>query len=124
VQLECRQEELERERLARRGAPPQLPADLGSLYRDRVESLQRSLLDPAGRTEATEVLQGLIDRVEVRAAGKRQFEFELVGDLASMLELGLDSRTPARTGAGVLDGYRSSVNLVAGTGFEPVTFRL
>ncbi len=124
AQLERRQSELEHELSGRRAAPPRLPTDLGSLYRSKVESLHQLLLEPAGRTEAIEVLQGLIDRVEVRPTGRGKFEFELVGDLASMVELGLDSKTSAPGGTGVLGGYRSSGLLVAGTGFEPVTFRL
>jgi Resolvase, N terminal domain len=117
-QLEHRQSELGQELSGRRAAPPRLPADPGSLYRSKVESLQQSLLEPAGRTEAIELLQGLIDRVEVRPTGRGRFEFELVGDLASMIELGLDSKTPAHGGAGVLGSYRSSVKVVAGTGLR------
>ena len=49
---------------------------------------------------------------------------ELEGGLAGMLALGwrgAQRKTPADVSAGVLG---CSVNVVAGTGFEPVTFRL
>ena len=39
AQLERRQRDLEHELLGRRAAPPLLPADLGSLYRSKIESL-------------------------------------------------------------------------------------
>ena len=44
---------------------------------------------------------------------------ELAGDLAALLNLASDSKKPATAGRGGLQ-----VTLVAGTGFEPMTFRL
>ena len=44
------------------------------------------------------------------------FQVELVGAIANMLSL--PDQGPE------LDGYRSSVKVVAGVGFEPTTFRL
>ncbi|RAU19965.1 hypothetical protein CU669_20940, partial [Paramagnetospirillum kuznetsovii] len=44
------------------------------------------------------------------------FEIELEGDIAAMVELGLESKKPAPGGAGLLGVYRSSVKVVAGAG--------
>ena len=48
-----------------------------------------------------------------------RLEIELQGDLAGILALASDSKKPASGEAGLVQ-----VTLVAGTGFEPVTFRL
>ena len=47
-----------------------------------------------------------------------QLQIEIAGDLAGILALGDKRKRPARGAGG------SQVTLVAGTGFEPVTFRL
>ena len=80
---------------------------------------------PGGRcTEATEVLRGLIDRV-VLHPGERGPEIELVGDIARMVELTLPkNKAAAREGAAASEVFCRSVKLVAGRGFEPLTFRL
>ena len=48
-----------------------------------------------------------------------RLEIELLGDVAGILALGANSKKPV---TGDRDGLQ--VTLVAGTGFEPVTFRL
>jgi uncharacterized membrane protein YccC len=53
------------------GAPTpstRLHPNLAELYRKKVASLQDALVDPATKTEALEILRGLIDRVSVTAA--------------------------------------------------------
>ena len=99
---------------------PRLHPNLAEMYRAKVVDLQAALAGPSGRTEAIEILRTLVERVIIRPTAEKGFEPELVGELAAMLELGLDanSKKPA------LGVYRSSVKVVAGTGFEPVTFRL
>ena len=93
-----------------------LPATaLAEVYRAKVVDLQAALADPASSTEAIEILRTLIERVIVRPTAEKGFELELVGELAAMVELGLDSKKPASGEAGVLGLCRSSVKVVAGT---------
>ena len=61
----------------------------------------------------------MIERIEVSpAAGGKGLEIELVGEIAAMLRLGMGEAAADR---GL---FERSVKVVAGTGFEPVTFRL
>ena len=71
------------------GAPtpsPRLHPNLAELYRKKVASLQDALVDPATKTEALEILRGLIDRLSV-SAGENGFTIELVGEIANMVRL-------------------------------------
>jgi hypothetical protein len=125
-ELEARKFALEAE-LA--GAPPPAPRlhpNLADLYREKVERLHEALDEPTSRTEAAEILHGLIEVVNV-VASKDSFEIELVGEIANMIELANTNGTnkkAAPEGAAVPAPYRSSVKVVAGVGFEPTTFRL
>ena len=78
-------------------------------------------------------LDGLVDAIAsgLRGAsvllhpGEHGPEIELVGDIAGMVELTLpNDGNAARERAAVSDGFRRSVKVVAGRGFEPLTFRL
>jgi site-specific DNA recombinase len=54
------------------------------------------------------------------------FTVELVGEIANMVSLALrpDTKKAASGETAVPDGFRRSVKVVAGAGFEPATFRL
>ena len=95
------------------------------LHRTRVASLQEALrADPEGR-EALEIVRTLIERIEVHPMTDGGMEIEVVGELAAMVRLGMGE--PAERGAVTAAGrdlFARSVKVVAGTGFEPVTFRL
>jgi hypothetical protein len=69
-----------------------------------------------------EAVRGLIEQVVVRplAEGKG-LEIELIGEIAAMVSLG-HGVMPRRASDRVL--FARSMKVVAGTGFEPVTFRL
>ena len=122
--LERRKADLER-RLSEPHAPqPRLHPNLAEIYQARVTSLHDALADPASSTEAIEIIRSLIERIEVRPTDGKGFEIELIGDIANMIELGLETKKAAPGGAAVLGQYRSSVKVVAGAGFEPATFRL
>ena len=71
--------------------------------------------DPTIKDEALAVLRNLVERVVVSPLPDG-FRVGLVGEIANMLSL--PDQGPE------LDGYRSSVKVVAGAGFEPATFRL
>jgi site-specific DNA recombinase len=102
------------------GAPEpsvRLHPNLAELYRKKVASLQEALIDPATKTEALEILRGLIDRVSV-TADENGFTIEFVGEIANMVRLAAGAESLGK------EPHRSSVKVVAGVGFEPTTFRL
>jgi site-specific DNA recombinase len=96
---------------------PRLHPNVAEIYRKRVGSLQDALADPATKTEAIEILRGLIERIAVGAAGDG-FTVELVGEIANMVRLSTGAKSLE------IEPFRSSVKVVAGVGFEPTTFRL
>jgi hypothetical protein len=80
------------------GAPTpstRLHPNLAELYRKKVASLQDALVDPATKTEALEILRGLIDRVSV-TAGENGFTIELVGEIANMVRLSASAESLGR----------------------------
>ena len=99
--------------------PLRLHPGLADVYRRKVADLRRALNDEGTKAEAVEVLRGLIS--EIRLAPQHgKLQIELVGALASIMALGDAGQTKAHaSGVGV-----RQVTMVAGTGFEPVTFRL
>jgi site-specific DNA recombinase len=78
------------------------------------------------RTEIN-MLRTLIDAIMVFPGAKRgEVTIELRGDLAALMHVG-DDGTPARTAVPRVGNGRSIEvmgSLVAGIGFEPMTFRL
>ena len=73
--------------------------------------------DVVGR--ASDEMHKLIERVVVSwDAGARLHHLDLQGDLVQLLSVGNDKK------AATFSGAACSLRLVAGTGFEPVTFRL
>ena len=135
--LERRQDEIAQE-VAATGTPEPLPTlhpNLPELYRRNVETLETALRDPELATPAAEALRGLIDAIEVFGGERRgEVSIQLRGDLAAFLHLGErsqgidmpDSKTavPAVGNGRFAFGHGVLGSLVAGTGFEPVTFRL
>ena len=100
--------------------PPLLHPGLAERYRRRVGEL-REAMSQTGGTEVREALRGLIARVEIR----QDCGIELVGELSALFGASgvQNAKNPAGVGlAGFLD--ICSVKMDAGTGFEPVTFRL
>ena len=97
---------------------PRLHPGIADMYRQKVERLQNEVNRPEHRTQAAEVLRSLIDEVRLVPENGR-LEIELAGDLAGILALSAGSNKPATPGR---DGLQ--VTLVAGIGFEPMTFRL
>ncbi|WP_372623861.1 recombinase family protein [Falsiroseomonas sp.] len=114
---------------------PVLHPNLPDLYRRRVEALEEALAEPETAAVATEALRALIDAILV-IPGERRGEVSLMlrGDLAAFLDgaeadagrpitVARNGRTPVRAGANRGSG-EVLATLDAGTGFEPVTFRL
>jgi hypothetical protein len=77
-----------------------------------VEALQQAVAEPATRTEALEILRGLVERVVVRPA-EIGFAVELVGEIAHMVALGAGRKNEnaAREGTAV---FARSLKVVAG----------
>jgi site-specific DNA recombinase len=116
-ELEARKVVLEKEVAAAPTSAPRLHPNLAEVYRRKVENLQEALRDPSTHSEALDILRGLVDRVVVTPAG-RGFTIELIGAIAHMIKLSAGSESLTK------EPYLSSVKVVAGRGFEPLTFRL
>ena len=114
-------------------APPRLHPNAAEIYRAKVAELEASLTAPEIMVEASEALRTLIEKVALTpdAAAPDGMRAELYGDLAEILVLASEAGTlrsrmrggqrkiPQRT---AVPGGLLSV--VAGRGFEPLTFRL
>ena len=121
--LEARKVELEAKLLDLGSAaePLRLHPGLADLYRQKITALSASLNEAASKAEATELLRGLISEIRLHpdAGSPGGHAIELYGELGAILGLaGVQNDKTRRVTVGVSD------SLVAGTGFEPVTFRL
>ena len=112
---------------------PRLHGNMSEVYRRKVADLSEHLADPASSRVALEIIRGLIEKVQVLpASGGSRPDIILTGELAAMLRLSLDdgvskTLTAAQVEARAAGGsglFYSSVKVVAGIGFEPMTFRL
>jgi site-specific DNA recombinase len=101
--------------------PVRLNPNLSELYRRKVTELAITLVDPAIAQPAQEVVRSLIEKVSVRWE-EGQAVVVLDGALTALIGLAQNAKGPALAGLGGFEVI--SVKVVAGTGFEPVTFRL
>ncbi len=102
-------------------APVRLNPNMSEIYRRKVIELAVTLADPAIAQPARDVIRGLIERVAVRWDDGQPVVI-LDGALTALIGLAQNAKSTA--GAGRVGIELSSVKVVAGTGFEPVTFRL
>jgi site-specific DNA recombinase len=95
---------------------------LADVYAEKVRQLENALNEPSIREEAAEVLRSLIDRVELRPRDAGQgLDALLYGDLVEILGFcGKDDKRKLPEGG----PSGSQLSVVAGRGFEPLTFRL
>ena len=113
--LEARKADLERAVTDAPAPIPRLHPNLAEVYRRKVADLHEALNTDVNRAAAAEALRALID--EIRLTPKDgELRIELFGDLAALLAL--THEQPRRNATGL------QVTLVAGRGFEPLTFRL
>ncbi|WP_322111154.1 recombinase family protein [Varunaivibrio sulfuroxidans] len=120
-ELDARQKELEALLADSKEEPVLIHPNMGKVYRQQVSDLAIALNDKSGRTEAAEILRGLIDRIVITPdpdTGKPVVDLE--GDLAGILSLSQTSKNAASVSGDDV----SQLKLVAGVGFEPTTFRL
>jgi site-specific DNA recombinase len=104
-------------------APPLLHPNMAEIFRRRISALHESLQAEDGKAEAAELFRTLIDQVTL-VPEDGPLAIALRGDLAAILRFAAGKKNPALDEGGALAGLLSQESLVAGTGFEPVTFRL
>jgi hypothetical protein len=108
LELERRQTEL-RNLIGEAPPPaPRLHPKLAEVYRATVANLHAALNDPAARTEAAEILRGLIERITV-CEDAQGHVIELTGDIVKLVTL---------PGGNVPAPFESSVKVVAGARFD------
>ena len=98
-----------------------LHPSLGRVYREKVSHLTEAYEDEGLRAQAFERIRALIEQVTLTPEDGA-LAIDLRGELASMLELcacGEMQKAPEEVSSEALQ-----IKMVAGTGFEPVTFRL
>jgi site-specific DNA recombinase len=88
------------------------------LFEEKVGRLRETLDAETVRGEAAEILSTLIESVTIYPHGKDGPEAEVVAKVADLLAFATNDNAAPR------GGDCSSMVVVAGTGFEPVTFRL
>ncbi|KQN18873.1 hypothetical protein [Sphingomonas sp. Leaf30] len=91
------------------------------MYRQKVGRLTDAFEDDALRSQTFERIRSMIDTVVLKPEND-VLAIHLRGELASMLELCVCPEKQ-KASAGVSE-EALQIRLVAGTGFEPVTFRL
>ena len=91
------------------------------MYREKVEQLTAAFEDEALKAQAFDRLRALIETV-VLTPEDGHLAIDLHGELASMLSLCAGAETQ-KASVGVTEEVLQ-IKMVAGTGFEPVTFRL
>ncbi len=89
-------------------------------YRRQVTHLAAILRSDENRTEAADLLRSLIDRIELIPNADGKLDIDLYGDLAGILGLAANKNGPLDES----DPSLRQVKVVAGIGFEPMTFRL
>ena len=90
-EMECRRAQLEQEMASASAPPIRFHPKLAQIYRRKVERLQNALSDPEIRDEAVEVLRSLLEAVII-APTEAGLEIEIVGDIAHMIEMGMEAK--------------------------------
>ena len=118
--LEARQDEV-RMLMAKANVEPEAPAlhpNLAEMYKRKIADLEAALNDPSTKTEAAQLLRGLVDAIVIHPGQKRgDVSIELYGELAALMQID-NIKRKTRTS----DDVR--VSLDAGARFELTTFRL
>ena len=122
--LEQRRLALEAEAATAAAPAPRLHPNLAEMYREKVANLIE-VLRRDDASDARGLVRSLVERVTLHPEGTGQ-RIELRGELASILGLACGTKANGVRGLGANDAVVlcEQVKMVAGTGFEPVTFRL
>ncbi|MCI0598580.1 MAG: recombinase family protein [Beijerinckiaceae bacterium] len=118
-ELEGKKSEFERFLADAEEPPPHLHPEMANFYRVQVGELYEALQEEAEakRMKAANLLRSLVKEI-ITSPENGTLQIDVRGDLAGILAISLKSKTPAARAG------ESQVEMVAGTGFEPVTFRL
>ncbi|MER8778886.1 recombinase family protein [Mesorhizobium sp. M0977] len=125
-ELEIRKEDLEKALAEAAEPPPLLYPNMAEIYSQRISTLYESLQSKDGKAEAeaAQVFRTLVDQVTL-VPDAEELAIVLRGDLAAILRFAANKKNPdVLSEAGVLGALLPQESLVAGTGFEPVSFRL
>jgi DNA invertase Pin-like site-specific DNA recombinase len=123
AELEARKQELEaRLSDSEEDNKVRIHPNMAGYYRSKIADLRSAVAGDDPSREAVEIVRALIDRIVLAPAkteGKAHLSVALEGDIAGILALATKAKTPLDE-----SGAFEVTKLVAGTGFEPVTFRL
>ncbi len=120
IELEARRQDLQEQALRTKLPEPYLHPNMAITYRRKLSELAHAISgDSSTAKAAQEAIRALIESVIVTPAGETM-TVDLVGELGGILSIasGQKEKGPAPS------GEPSSAKLVAGIGFEPMTFRL
>ena len=97
---------------------------MAEIYQQRVAALYENLQNEGQKAESAEVCRTLVDQVTL-VPDAEELAIVLRGDLAAILRFAAGKKNPDfLSEAGALVGLLSQASVVAGIGFEPMTFRL
>ena len=120
IELEARRYDLQEQALRTKLPEPYLHPNMAITYRRKLSELAHAISgDSSTAKAAQEAIRALIESVIVTPAGETM-TVDLVGELGGILSIasGQKEKGPAPS------GEPPSAKLVAGIGFEPMTFRL
>ena len=115
-----RREELQTLLAGTKEEPVLLHPIMAAEYHRQVANLAQVLNQEENRPEAADILRSLVERIELRPNQQGKLEIDLYGDLAGILSLAGKKDRPFDQN----DLSVQQVKVVAGIGFEPMTFRL
>jgi site-specific DNA recombinase len=96
-------------------------------YQVWVKNLIDTLNEPEHRAESAALIRKLVDKIVLTPNDANELAIDLYGDLAGILQVSVGKLPPGKKRAATEDhpaAAYSQVKLVAGIGFEPMTFRL
>ena len=120
ARIVARREELEALLSGTKEEPVLLHPSMAAHYRAQVEGLAQALNAEANRAEAADLLRSLVERITLTPTAQGKLTVNLFGDLAGILSLAANKNGPPDQG----DPSDVQDKVVAGIGFEPMTFRL
>ena len=103
--------------------PVLIHPNMANHYRDQIAALREALTDEHAQAQAADLIRKLVEKIVLTpeaGEGGGSLSIDLHGHLAGILSLATKAKRPLGE-SGLEVGY---TKLVAGTGFEPVTFRL
>ncbi|GAB1714972.1 MAG: Recombinase [Nitrobacter sp.] len=122
--LEARKAKLTELLASAQEPPPLLHPNMAEIYHQKIAALHRELQSGKTEPQAAETFRSLVNQVDLVPDGGT-LAIVLRGDLAAILRFVAGKKNPdVLSEAGVLDDLLSQGSVVAGIGFEPMTFRL